>query len=268
MTGGRTSRAADLAPRPGRGLVGGVQRRRPEIDYFGQFVARGQPALDAGCGAGRLLVPWLQAGYDVDGSDASGDMLARCRARAEAQGHSPVLLHQRLHELDPPRRYRTIVACGVFGLGSSRAQDGQALRCFHEALEPGGVLLLDNEAPYANGRMWSRWTATGRAALPEQYSAEGMRRDAADGSSLELRSRVLAVDPLDQCATMEICARRFQGEEEVAIETHQLSMRMYLRDELVLLLERAGFSHVHVSGGYDGLPPTPDHEFLVFAAQR
>lgn len=240
----------------------------PEIDYFGQFVARGQPALDAGCGAGRLLVPWLQAGYDVDGSDASGDMLARCRARAEAQGHSPVLLHQRLHELDPPRRYRTIVACGVFGLGSSRAQDGQALRCFYEALEPGGVLLLDNEAPYANGRMWSRWTATGRAALPEQYSAEGMRRDAADGSSLELRSRVLAVDPLDQCATMEICARRFQGEEEVAIETHQLSMRMYFRDELVLLLERAGFSDVHVSGGYDGLPPTPDHEFLVFAAQR
>jgi SAM-dependent methyltransferase len=240
----------------------------PEIDYFGQFVARDQPALDAGCGAGRLLVPWLQAGYDVDGSDASGDMLERCRARAEAQGHSPVLLHQPLHELDPPRRYRTIVACGVFGLGSSRAQDGQALRCFYEALEPGGLLLLDNEAPYANGRMWSRWTATGRAALPEQYSAEGMRRDAADGSSLELRSRVLAVDPLDQCATMEICARRFHGEEEVAIETHQLSMRMYLRDELVLLLERAGFSDVHVSGGYDGLPPTPDHEFLVFAAQR
>jgi hypothetical protein len=43
---------------------------------------------------------------------------------------------------------------------------------------------------------------------------------------------------------------------------------MYLRDELMLLLERVGFSDVRVSGGYDGLPPTPDHEFLVFAAQR
>src|SRR5205823_12856004 len=140
---------------------------------------------------------WLQAGYDVDGSDASADMLERCRARAGATGHAPVLLHQRLHELDPPRRYRTIVACGVFGLGSSRAQDEQALRCFYEALDPGGALLLDNEAPYTDARMWNRWTAAGRAMLPEQYSAEGMRRDAADGSSLELRSRVLAVDPLD-----------------------------------------------------------------------
>ena len=31
----------------------------PEIGYFGGFVAEGQPALDAGCGTGRLLVPWL-----------------------------------------------------------------------------------------------------------------------------------------------------------------------------------------------------------------
>jgi SAM-dependent methyltransferase len=240
----------------------------PEIDYFGRFVADGQPALDAGCGAGRLLVPWLQAGYDVDGSDASADMLERCRARAAAHGHAPLLLHQRLHELDPPRRYRTIVACGVFGLGSSRAQDEQALRCFYEALDSGGLLLLDNEAPYTDARMWSRWTAAGRAALPERYPPEGARRDAADGSSLELRSRVLALDPLDQCTVMEICARRFRGEEEVATETYQLSMRMYLRGELVLLLERAGFSDVRVSGGYDGLAPTPDHQFLVFAARR
>jgi SAM-dependent methyltransferase len=240
----------------------------PEIDYFGQFVERDQPALDAGCGAGRLLIPWLKAGYDVDGSDASADMLERCRARANAQGHAPLLLHQPLHELDPPRRYRTIVACGVFGLGSSRAQDEQALRRFYEVLDAGGTLLLDNEAPYTDARMWSRWTAPGRADLPEQFSAMGMRMEAADGSSLELRSRVLAVDPLDQCATMEMCARRFRGKEELATETHRLSMRMYLRDELVLLLERAGFIDVHVSGGYDGLPPTPDHEFLVFAARR
>jgi 2-polyprenyl-3-methyl-5-hydroxy-6-metoxy-1,4-benzoquinol methylase len=39
----------------------------PEIGYFGRFVERRQPALDAGCGAGRLLLPWLRAGYDVDG---------------------------------------------------------------------------------------------------------------------------------------------------------------------------------------------------------
>ena len=54
----------------------------PEIDYFRVFVEAGQPALDAACGTGRLLIPYLHAGLDVDGSDISPDMLALCRERA------------------------------------------------------------------------------------------------------------------------------------------------------------------------------------------
>ena len=46
-----------------------------------QRSSSGQPALDAGCGAG-LLVPWLRAGIDVDGCDVSADMIERCRERA------------------------------------------------------------------------------------------------------------------------------------------------------------------------------------------
>jgi len=59
----------------------------PEIQYFRRFVEEGQPALDAGCGAGRLLIPWLRAGLDVDGCDASADMVALCRERARREGH-------------------------------------------------------------------------------------------------------------------------------------------------------------------------------------
>ena len=73
----------------------------PELDYFGRFVETGQPALDAGCGAGRLLLPWLRAGYDVDGCDVSADMVARCRGLADREGLAPNLWVQALHELAP-----------------------------------------------------------------------------------------------------------------------------------------------------------------------
>src|SRR3954470_22462100 len=136
----------------------------PEIAYFGEYVAAGQPALDAGCGAGRLLVPWLLRGYDVDGCDVSADMVARCRDRGAREGVEPVLFVQPLHDLDPPRRYRTIVACGVLGLGSTRPQDEEALRRLHGALEPGGTLVLDHETPYANARRWPLWPREARAA--------------------------------------------------------------------------------------------------------
>src|SRR5438128_8698039 len=121
----------------------------PEIDYFRRYVDEGQPALDAGCGAGRLLLPWLRAGLDVDGCDVSADMVAICRDKAEREGLSPTLWAQPMHELDPPRTYKTIFVCGAFGLGSTREQDFEALRRFRDDLEPGGTLLVDIEVPYA-----------------------------------------------------------------------------------------------------------------------
>lgn len=238
----------------------------PEIEYFGQFVERGQPALDAGCGAGRLLLPWLRAGLDVDGCDVSADMVARCRDRARREGFAPTLFVQPLHELDPPRRYATIVVCGVFGLGSTRAQDEEALRRLHDSLEPGGTLALDNEVPYANARLWQRWTKAERQQLPTPWPSEGDRRRTADGSELELRSRTVGVDPLDQSAVLELRAEQWRDGELVAAEEHAISMRMYFRDELILLLERAGFADVDVRGGYAGEEPTADHDFLVYLA--
>src|SRR2546421_11189438 len=127
----------------------------PEIAYFQKYVERGQPALDVACGTGRLLIPYLRAGLDVDGCDVSPDMVARCREKAERDGLSPTLWAQPMHELDPPRKYKTIYVCGAFGLGSTREQDAQALRRFRDCLEPGGTLLLDIEGPYANPDQWS-----------------------------------------------------------------------------------------------------------------
>ena len=131
----------------------------PEIDWFRPFVEAGQPALDAACGRGRLLVPYLHAGLDVDGSDISPDMLEHVRERCEREGlHAPNLYAQAMHELDLPRRYRTIFVCGGFGLGGQREHDVEGLRRLYEHLEPGGTLVLDNEVPYSSQMGgWKFW---------------------------------------------------------------------------------------------------------------
>ena len=111
------------------------------------MVEEGQPALDLACGTGRLLVPLLRAGLDVDGCDVSPDMIERCREQAEREGLAPALHAQAMHELDLPRRYRTILVCGGFGLGARRDDDREALRRIYEHLETGGLLVLDNQVP-------------------------------------------------------------------------------------------------------------------------
>jgi SAM-dependent methyltransferase len=242
----------------------------PEIAYFQKFVERGQPALDVACGTGRLLIPFLRAGLDVDGCDVSADMIARCREKADREGLSPTLFVQPMHELDPPRKYRTIFVCGGFGLGSTREQDEQALRGFHEHLQPGGTLVVDNENPYSSGYPWRYWLKKERTNIPREWEPldTADRRTGSDGAEYALQSRVVDLDPLEQRATYEMRVGMWRDSELVQEEEHRLHINFYFKNELLMMLDRASFQDVEVRGDHEERPATPNDEFLVFIARR
>jgi len=240
----------------------------PEIDYFRRHVEAGQPALDVGCGTGRLLLPYVRAGLDVDGCDVSADMIALCRAAAAREGLSPSLYVQPKHELDLPRRYRTIYMCGTLGVGSTREEDMKAFARIHDHLEPGGTFVLDNEVPYAEGNGWEYWPASGRASLPRPPRPPQPRDVAADGSEYQLRSRLLDVDALEQRVTMSMHGFRWKDGELVESDEHLLTMTLYFKDEIVLMLERAGFVEVTVAAALTDAEPTPADDVLVYTARR
>lgn len=242
----------------------------PEIDYFRALIERfGEPALDAACGAGRLLIPYLRAGLDVDGCDISNDMLALCTERARREALSPPRLYrQALHQLDLPRSYKTIVVCGGFALGGSREQDQEALNRFYRHLQPGGALLLDSYLPYKDADEWRYWVKVERRKLPLPWPATGRRKRAENGDEIELRSRLADFDPLDQVATRQIRALLWQGGRLVRQEEYTLIERLYFRNELVAMLTHAGFQDVEVQGDYTNSQASADSGILVYMATR
>jgi ubiquinone/menaquinone biosynthesis C-methylase UbiE len=272
---GPTSKAGDGAQTWHYGLVAkwwaefNDDFRPHEVPYFRRHIERdGQPALDVACGTGRLLLAYLRAGLEVDGCDVSADMIELCREKAAREGLAANLFVQAMHELDPPRRYRTIFVCGAFGLGSTREQDFEALRRFHECLEPGGTLLLDMEVPYADPRQWRYWTKESRGTLPETLEPPGKRRPASDGSEYALRSRIVKLDPLAQRVTLEMHAEQWREDVLQAEEDSRLDIGLYFKNELLLMLERARFEHVVVEGDHNDKDATSDDDFLVFVATK
>lgn len=195
-------------------------------------------------------------------------MIALCREKAQREGLSPNLYVQPMHELELPRTYRTIYVCGAFGLGSDRERDRKALERFRGHLDPGGTLLVDAEMPYADARQWGYWPKEERAALPEDAEPPRSRRQLPDGSELGLRSRLLEVDPLEQHLVYEMRAERWRDGVLQEAETHRLDHALYFRNELLLMLERAGFADVVVHGEHEEREATAEDDFLVFVAHK
>lgn len=54
----------------------------------------------------------------------------------------------------------------------------------------------------------------------------------------------------------------------VTEELHQMTVNLYFSGELMMMLERAGFTEVEVRGEYNDVPPTADDTFLVYLATR
>jgi len=118
-------------------------------------------------------------------------------------------------------------------VGRVQQRDG----ALHDALLPGGTLVLDNEEkPF-------RWRV-------RDWSGPS-------GAEILLSVRVDAVDKKDRCVHMTIRAETADGRRE----EHSLTMRQWYRDELVPLLHGAGFATVDVGTGVD-------ENTLVYVARR
>ena len=57
--------------------------------YTNEILGHTQPVLEPMCGSGRFLIPLLQKGIEIEGSDASAEMLDECRKKSAAVYQAP-----------------------------------------------------------------------------------------------------------------------------------------------------------------------------------
>ncbi len=241
----------------------------PELAYYEEQIERfGEPVLDLACGTGRLLLPLLRTGIDIDGCDISADMLAYCQRQAQRDNLPVRLFEQPMHRLELKRRYKTIYICGSFGLAGSRQFDQKTLERCYTHLQPGGALLFNVDVEYADPEAWAMWLKDKRTTLPQPWPAQGKRYQSAAGYVLISRSRYLDVNPLDQSYTRAMRVEKWLGRELIEQEERTLSGNMYFKNEVVAMLHSAGFSEITVNGDYTDQRATADSSELNFIARK
>jgi len=99
-----------------------------DVEYYREQLAGTEgPILEPAVGIGRILIPLLEAGFDVDGFDVSGDMLALCRRHCDERGLAPKLHRADMTTFMGPREYGAPAPSGTPARGTRRgshASDG------------------------------------------------------------------------------------------------------------------------------------------------
>jgi SAM-dependent methyltransferase len=218
-------------------------RESAEYDLYRRHIVDNRgPALEIGCGTGRLLLALREDGLDVDGVDYSPDMLRECRRKAARQGLAVQLFEQSMEALDLPRRYHTLfVPSNTFMLLTGRDEARKALHRFYAHLEREGELLLSLAIPWA----YIRNAADGEWR-------ELARAEQADGSTIVLSERV-ELDLWEQLKTNVNMYEVFDKQGN-CVKTHKdtICVRWYGKHEIELMLAEAGFHCISLLGGEAG----------------
>lgn len=229
-----------------------------EVFYRRMFEQCPGLALEVGCGTGRLLLPYLKAGFAVEGVDCAAEMLAICQQKAEQEGLVPILHKQFMQELDLPRQYKTIyIPFRSFQLMSDRDDALKSLQRFYTHLESAGQLLISTSIPWDNLAVTNQrsWKIYQTAIRPS------------DGATVVCSGTTI----LDRVEQMQTHWNRYEIYKQGRLVETEIKMsqsRWYFKYEFVLMLEKIGFRDVSTYGDYTDMPASEQHSTIIFRAWK
>jgi SAM-dependent methyltransferase len=211
--------------------------------YLGLAKAAGGPVLEVACGTGRILLPCLQAGVDIEGLDLFPGMLARLREKASALGFNPHLHQGNMAGFQLPRRYTLIlIPFNAFVHNLTTEDQLACLRACREHLLPGGMLVFDTAFPGVN------WI--GAPSGTRVLEAEMSHPD----TGLPIRCwDTRTFDRVQQLQYSFNEIEMLDGAGKVtATHCSRTTMRWTYKAEMELLLRAAGFARWRLLGAFEG----------------
>lgn len=232
--------------------------------YLGLAKGAPGPALELGCGTGRLLVPLAREGIEVTGLDLSEAMLSEAKRQLKREPKQVrkrvTLVHGDMADFSLEGQFGLIfIAFRSFMMLATPEAQRRCLARIHRHLRPGGIVAIDLFDPLLRrlepGKKSRKWVRMNEVIHPETLNV--VRIDVAGRTN----------DPLRQVfeETWRFTEHGPQG--VVRREKEVLRMRWTYRHEMRHLLELAGFEDIVEYSDYHRSAPAYGKE-QVWVAKK
>lgn len=224
-----------------------------DVEYYSERLKACEGnILEPGVGTGRILIPLLEKGLNVDGFDISEDMLQICRHNCKKRGLKPYLFKGEMESFFLDKKYQAIIIpTGTFLLLHRREKSIQALKNFYHHLENGGKLILDLflQDNFTLDKPSTRTWETNK------------------GEMITLESKRVKVDFINQFTISHHRYEKWSNGQLIQTELEQFPLRWYGVEEFKMVLEQIGFKEILISADYQfGQYPTKSSQMITFEA--
>jgi len=223
-----------------------AERTFREVEFIDSELnlPKGARLLDVGCGFGRHSIEFARRGYKVLGIDSSVTMIAAARERAAIAGGNVEFQQERGERFTAAVPFDAAI-CLFTTLGqiSEHGENSGLVYRVYDALKPGGQFVIE---------------------LPQRETAVRQLRPS-DKFDTDVRSTSVT---RHYEAGSHIISEIFRIVEPERAFTYLLRYKLYDKDELLALLEKAGFIVQAAYGDYEGSPLTDEHPIMVIVAQK
>jgi SAM-dependent methyltransferase len=226
-----------------------------DVPYFIQHLSKiNGRILEAMVGTGRLLIPLIDAGLNVEGIDTSPDMLNACKHNCAARNLNPILHEGSIENLDVSGKFSAIVvALGSFMLLGSRKAAISALQAFAKHLEPNGRIFIDLALPVGSFKTES--------ILTQRDPVQCL-----DGSIIVMQTSS-RIDWMEQIEHTLIRYEKWKSGKSIDTELQHLSLHWFGLEEFRMCLREQGYTDITLCANYnDELAPSSYHDQLCFSA--
>jgi SAM-dependent methyltransferase len=232
--------------------------RSEDIPFYLEIARQGDgPVLELACGTGRLLLPLARVGFDVTGLDSNTSTLKVLRTKLRKES---VRTKARVHlVLGDTRSFRlkgsfstAFVAFNSFLHNVTVADEEASLMCAYQHIRPGGVFVVDVFNP----------------DLKRPQQVLGLDKVKHVGKETILRLGSDRFDFKAQILQATFVYDFVQPSGSVRRKVVDFPLRYVLKEELVGLLEKVGFTVEKIYGNLDKSPFEEKSPLIICLARR